>query len=270
MGTASCRHDPPEVAPRPSLPARPADSGAPVVDAPSSTVSVRLDERATLTLRYVPPGSFQMGSRTDEVDRFPDETPHPVTVSRGFYLAETEVTQAQWYAVMGNEPSFLAGSNRPVEHISYEESTAFCRKLSQATGRTFRLPTEAEWEYACRAGSTTAFSFGDDAAALDDHAWYQDNSLPTKTHEVRLKQPNAWGFYDMHGNVREWCSDVYAPYPDGPVKDPAGPGGQGDRVIRGGSWGYLPGLCRSAQRQSGQEDMSDEYVGVRIVMEAAP
>ena len=270
MGMIGCRHDPPEVSPQPSLGARPADPNPPVIDVPSTTLSFRLDDRATLTLLFVPPGRFQMGSADDEVDRFPDELAHPVTITRGFYLTETEITQAQWYAVMGNEPGYLSGADRPVEHVSYEASTVFCRKLSQASGRTFRLPTEAEWEYACRAGTTTAFSFGDDPAALGEHAWYQDNALPIKTHDVGLRKPNAWGFHDMHGNVREWCSDIYAPYPDRPARDPRGPDGEGERVIRGGSWGYLPSLCRSAQRQHGPEDMSDEYVGLRVVMEAAP
>ena len=260
MGMASCRHEPPEITAPPSL----------VIDVPSSELSIRLDDRATLAFLYVPPGHFQMGSSADEADRFPDETAHSVTITRGFYLTETEVTQAQWYAIMGTEPSYLSGANRPVEHISYEAAMVFCRKLSQATGRACRLPTEAEWEYACRAGSTTAFSFGDDPADLAEHAWFQDNALPTKTHDVGLKKPNAWGFYDMHGNVREWCSDVYGPYADQPARDPVGPGGTGERVIRGGSWGYLTGLCRSAQRQHGPEDMSDEYVGLRAVMEAAP
>jgi formylglycine-generating enzyme required for sulfatase activity len=257
---AGCRHDPPEVAPAPPL----------VIDVPSSEFSFRLDDRATLTFLYVPPGSFRMGSSLVEVDRFPDEVAHDVAISEGFYLTETEITQAQWYAIMGTEPSYLSGANRPVEHVSWQAATEFCLKLSQTTGRICRLPTEAEWEYACRAGSTTAYSFGDDPADLGEHAWFQDNALPIKTHDVALRKPNAWGFYDMHGNVREWCSDVYDAYPDKTTWDPIGPSGEGNRVIRGGSWGYLTGLCRSAQRQHGPEDMSDEYVGLRVVMEVAP
>ena len=124
MGMASCRHEPPEITAPPSL----------VIDVPSSELSIRLDDRATLAFLYVPPGHFQMGSSADEADRFPDETAHSVTITRGFYLTETEVTQAQWYAIMGTEPSYLSGANRPVEHISYEAAMVFCRKLSQATG----------------------------------------------------------------------------------------------------------------------------------------
>ena len=265
-----CRPDPPDVAAKPPLYGQTAASDPLIIDIPSSALSFRLDARATVTFLYVPPGRFRMGSPVGEADRFPEEATYDVTITRGFYLTETEITQAQWYAVMGDEPSYLSGGSRPVEHVSWLMATAFCRKLSQATGRTCRLPTEAEWEYACRAGSTTAFSFGDDPTAIGEYAWFQDNALPIKTHDVRLREPNAWGFYDMHGNVREWCSDVYGPYPEQPSLDPRGPGGEGERVIRGGSWGYLAGLCRSAQRQHGPEDMSDEYVGLRVVMETAP
>ncbi len=270
MSAIGCKHDPPSAVAKPSLEEGSADTGPPVTDIPSPTISFRLDDRATITLLYVPPGRFRMGSPDDEVGRFPDELAHDVTISRGLYMSDTEITQAQWYAIMGDNPSYLAGNSRPIEHVSWLKAKEFCRRLSQATGRTCRLPTEAEWEYACRAGSTTAFSFGDNPAALGDYAWFQDNALPIKTHDVRLKEPNAWGFYDMHGNVREWCADVYGPYPESATQDPSGPGSDGHRVVRGGSWGYLASLCRSSHRQRGPEDMSDEYVGVRIVMEIDP
>ena len=178
-------------------------------------------------------------------------------------MSKYEVTQAQYKAVMGTNPSHFKGDNNPVEQVSWNDVVAYCNKLTEqekAAGRLpvgyeYRLPTEAEWEYACRAGTTTAFSFGNDESQLGEYAWYRDNSGLT-THPVRQKKPNGWGLYDMHGNVGEWCQDFFfAKYPGGSVSDPQGPAtGSGDhptgydRVVRGGAWSYYAGGCRSADR----------------------
>jgi formylglycine-generating enzyme required for sulfatase activity len=153
---------------------------------------------------------------------------------------------------MKNNPSYFKGAENPVEQVSWEDAVEFCRKLSElsaekAAGNVYRLPTEAQWEYACRAGTTTQFSFGDDESDLGDYAWYRENSA-SKAHPVGGKQPNAWGLYDMHGNVWEWCQDWYDDYPSGAVTDPTGPADGSGRVIRGGGWDFIAEICRSAYR----------------------
>jgi formylglycine-generating enzyme required for sulfatase activity len=187
-----------------------------------------------------------------------DEQQHEVTISKNYYLGVTEVTQGQYEKVMGKNPSWFQGnkiqgdnSNHPVELVSWEDAIEFCKKLSdlpeeKAAGRVYRLPTEAEWEYACRAGSKTAYSFGESSESLGDYAWFKGNSN-MQTHPVGEKKANAWGLYDMHGNVWEWCS-YYGEYPKGAVSDPVGPREDSSRVPRGGSWGYEAASCRSATR----------------------
>jgi formylglycine-generating enzyme required for sulfatase activity len=182
----------------------------------------------TMKMVLIRPGKFRMG---DE-----GEGRHEVTISKPFYMGVTEVTQAQYVAVMGTNPSKFKGATNPVEAVSWNDATEFCKKLSEKTRQVVRLPTEAEWEYACRAGTQTAFSFGDDPAALGDYAKWAGNS-GMRAHPVGWKKPNSWGLYDMHGNVLEWCADWYGEYPKGPVTDPSGPAtGNGYRVVRGGSW----------------------------------
>ena len=157
----------------------------------------------------IPAGTFMMGSEKGYADEKPQ---HRVTISRPFYLGKYEVTQAQWEAVMGNNPSRFDGRNNPVEQVSWEDVRVFIARLNAHEGHTrYRLPTEAEWEYAARAGSTSAYSFGDDAARLGQYAWYGDNSGKT-THPVGQKLPNAWGLHDMHGNVWEWVQGWYGDY----------------------------------------------------------
>ncbi len=206
-----------------------------------------------ITLVAIPAGTFLMGSPTDEADRGDDEGPQTrVTLTEDFFLGATDVTQGQYEAVMGTNPSDFktAGKNAPVENVSWDNAVAFCQKLNQrerATGRlpsgyTFTLPTEAQWEYACRAGTTGAYA-GDPA----EMAWYGDNSGGT-THPVGTKRPNAWGLYDMTGNVYQWCLDWYGKYPGGNVTDWAGPATGRARVLRGGSWYYTEAYCRSAYR----------------------
>ena len=199
---------------------------------------------------WIPAGRFQMGSPSSEEGRSSDETPHKVVLSRGFFMAETECTQAQWESVMRGNPSNFKGSDRPVEQVSWEEAVEYCRKLTAKQraegilpeGWEWRLPTEAEWEYAARAG-TTGPRYGE----LDAIAWYAKNS-DDQTHPVGQKAANAWGLYDMLGNVWEWCADWRGDYPTGSVTDPTGPSSGSGRVNRGGGWYFVAEGARSAFR----------------------
>jgi len=201
----------------------------------------------SLGMSFVPvqPGTFTMGSPSSEGERNSDETQHTVTLTKGFCMQTTEVTQGQWKAVMGSNPSYFSacGDNCPVETVSWYDVQDFISRLNEKGEGTYRLPTEAEWEYAARAGSTTAFANGGISGVnylicnndpnLSAMGWYCDNS---GTHSVAQKQATAWGLYDMHGNVWEWCQDWYGDYRTGAVTDPSGPGTGSDRVIRGGGW----------------------------------
>ena len=182
---------------------------------------------------FIPPGTFRMGSPTNEVGRLKDEGPQTVvTLTKGFYISPYKVTQTDYQWVIGTYPSFFTGDfTRPVETVSWEDATNYCARLTQreraarliGTNCVYRLPTEAEWEYACRALTSTRFSYGDDPdyANLADYAWYLDNSGET-THPVGKKLPNPWGLYDVHGGLWEWCQDWYGPYPGGNAVDPQG------------------------------------------------
>jgi formylglycine-generating enzyme required for sulfatase activity len=207
-------------------------------------------------------GEFMMGS-TNGVD---DEQPvHRVRISREFEMGKYEVTQAQWEAVMGNNHSRFEGPDLPVEQVSWNDAQEFINKLNQSDNKyQYRLPTEAEWEYAARAGST-----GDYAGDLDAMAWYYINSGNT-THPVGQKQANAWGLYDMHGNVWEWVRDWYDSgyYAQSPGADPRGPSSGSSRVSRGGGWGSLARNCRSAVRSSGSPVLRYYYLGLRLVRTA--
>ena len=214
---------------------------------------------------YVSPGSFMMGSPSGESGRDNDEKQHRVTLTRGYYMQTTEVTQGQWRKVMGSNPSKFTncGDNCPAEKVSWEDCQQFIRKLNGMEGpRKYRLPTEAEWEYAARAGSRTRFSWGDDAECskmmYENDVGSSENKCvgyvrsrgltPDSTAPVKSYSPNAWGLYDMHGNVWEWCQDWYGNYPSGSVTDPTGPSSGSYRVTRGGSWNYYARYCRSAYR----------------------
>ena len=217
-----------------------------------------------MKLAYIPAGEFEMGSPIDEKGRAGDELRHRVKLTRGFRIGVTEVTQGQWEAVMGYNRSNFKGENLPVEKMSWREAVTFCKKLSEKEGRVYRLPTEAEWEYACRAGATGAFA---GTGNIDEMAWYADNSEET-SHPVGTKAANAWGLSDMHGNVAEWCSDRYgADYPEGEVVDPEGPGEGTYRVVRGGSWSHFVRACRCAARNSVPESYQLRQTGFRVVME---
>jgi len=231
---------------------------------------------------WIPPGTFTMGSPDTEVDRDFNEGPQTtVTLSNGFYMGKCEVTQGEYQALMGTNPSqFTGDTNRPVEMVTWYDATDYCDQLTQrerAAGRigtntVYRLPTEAEWEYACRAGTTTRFSYvdGDDPGygRLGNYAWYDDNSDST-THPVGQKLPNPWGLEDMPGNVYEWCQDWYGSYPGGSVTDPQGPATGSERVFRGGSWYGAANGCRSANRSHAGRSSRLDYLGFRVVLAPA-
>jgi formylglycine-generating enzyme required for sulfatase activity len=221
----------------------------------------------TFGMRFVriDPGTFVMGSPLSEPDRNENETPHEVTLTRAFYMATTIVTHGQWKAVMDGDRSRLETDLSVMESSSWQRGMQFCKKLSGIEGREYRLPTEAEWEYACRAGSTTAY--GPDN--LDDVAWYNANS-GNKGHPVGQKKPNAWGLFDMRGNLWQWCSDCYGDYPAGPAVDPAGPPPTDEKsrhVQRGGSWYEGAANCRAARRQGERPDYGDDRMGFRVCVE---
>ena len=213
-----------------------------------------------VALRWCPAGTFMMGSPSNEEGRYDNEVQHQVTLSQGFWMGEREVTQGLWQAVMGSNPSYFKGDNLPVEQVSWEDCQKFVKALNERHGQAgmrWALPTEAQWEYACRAGTMGPFA---GTWWLDDMGWYSGNSggfFSKKTHPVGQKQPNAWGMNDMHGNVWEWCADWFGDYPSGAVTDPTGPASGSRRVNRGGSWYDDARYCRSAYR--GNSRPSDSY-----------
>lgn len=219
---------------------------------------VRVNVRnVSFKMRRIPAGTFSMGSREDEPGRLNYEGRHQVTLSEDFWLGETPVTQSLWQAVMGNNPSRFHGSDRPVEQVSWDDTQAFLRSVAgHASGLS--LPTEAQWEYACRAGGEGLVDGG-----LDTVAWYDANS-GRQTHPVGSKRPNAWGLYDMLGNVSEWCHDYFRPYDGAPHTDPIGPDESCYRVFRGGSWNYSERLARAADRGAGDPPHRFSFVGFRL------
>lgn len=217
----------------------------------------------------IEPGTFRMGG-----DQKGDGQPiTQVTIMQGFWLGKTEVTQREWSAVMGSNPSNFKGDALPVEQVSWDDAMEFCRKLTEReraaghlpAGYAYKLPTEAQWEYACRAGTT-----GDYAGDLNAMAWYGSNSGNT-THAVGTKQANAWVLSDMHGNVWEWCADCYADkLPGGSVRDPTGPASGSGRVRRGGCWACSAAGCRSAFRGAGEPGLRYDYLGFRLALRSVP
>jgi formylglycine-generating enzyme required for sulfatase activity len=246
--------------------------------------------------RYCPAGTFMMGSPKNEKNRGDNdnEPQHEVQLTQGFWLGETEVTQEQWGEVMKDNPSRFKGRKLPVERVSWNDCQKYIEQLNDNApeGYKFALPTEAQWEYACRAGSKAAYCFGDDVEKLSDYAWYRANN-DGEPHEVGGKKANAWGLHDMHGNVWEWCSDLYDKYygnsqleknltPAGKnlygedlpkeqliVKtavDPTGASSGVRRVPRGGSWCDFVEGCRSAFRLSYAPESSDRALGLRLAL----
>ena len=231
-------------------------------------IALDLGGGVTMKLMLIPAGKFTMGSPLDEPNRVANEGPqHEVTISRPFYMGVYEVTQEQYRAVMGENPSWFQGPARPVDGVSWEQATEFCKRVSQKTGRTVKLPTEAQWEYACRAGSRTRYSFGDDEKQLADYAHFAQ-PFDAGTLPVGRKKPNAWGLFDMHGNAWEWCSDWFAnSYPGAPQVDPTGPASGEQRVLRGGGWECSYRYCRSAIRYWGAPTRESIVVGFRVTIE---
>lgn len=226
-----------------------------------------------LALAYVPPGDFMMGSPEQENDRDIDEVQHEVTISQGFFIGVYEVTEAQWAKVTGKQ----TGDNSPVKpctDLTCDEAMAFCRLLSEQEEKTYRLPTEAEWEYACRAGTATAYYLGTSISGREAAVFDPGLSLEGKRAIGSYPQANAWGLYDMHGNVWEWCSDWYCPYTEGKVTDPKGLSEDKlpenpKRVLRGGSWFDEPSMARCANRWASNPLTQNGMIGFRIVLEAA-
>lgn len=239
--------------------------------------SVDLGGGIKMDFVLIRPGTFTMGAEKSSYD---DERPtHKVTIAKAFYMGKYEVTQEQWQQVMGSNPSKFKGAKNPVEEVSWDDCQTFARKVTEKLpGQTVRLPTEAEWEYACRAGSATDFYYGDDEAVLGEYAWYIGNAslsevkpgeaTTSKTHPVGEKKPNAWGLYDMHGNVWEWCLDWYGKYDLTDATDPVGPSSGPGRVLRGGACHYgAASVCRSAYRYNNlPSNIFNYYGGVRVVL----
>jgi len=258
-----------------------------------------------MKLVLVPSGRFTMGSASNDPYSEDDEKPHEVVISKPFYMGTTEVTQAEYQKVMGSNPSSFKNAQNssdtetlPVEQVSWEDAVEFCKRLSslpeeKQSSRAYRLPSEAQWEYACRAGQNGPFGFDGPLNALDQFAWFADNSGDKaldsqqlwkasnedldeylkvlksngcRTRPVGKKKPNAWGLHDMHGNVWEWCGDWYSDYPKGPSTDPVGPVRGTDRVIRGGGFHFQPQDCRSAERHGSFPSNRVDDLGFRVIL----
>jgi len=218
-------------------------------------VAFDLGKDVKLEMVLIPAGEFKMGSLDSDQQAYPDEKPqHRVRITKPFYLGKYLVTQEQWQAVMGGNPSQFKGLRKPVDSVSWDDCQKFLDKLNAKFATRpgkFRLPSEAQWEYACRAESTTRHYFGDDWSKFGEYGWYRENSRE-RTRPVGQKKPNAWGLYDMHGNVWEWCADWWDErdgyYAHSPTDDPPGPATGWRRALRGGSWGDRTNYCRSASR----------------------
>jgi formylglycine-generating enzyme required for sulfatase activity len=225
-------------------------------------MTIDLGDGVKMDFVLIPDGTFMMGS-----DKVSSGKPvHRVTITKPFYLGKYEVTQEQWEKVMGNNPSRFKGAKNPVDSVSWEDCQKFMEALQgKVPSQTFRLPTEAEWEYACRARSKTDYCYGDAAEKLGDYAWFKDNSGET-THPVGQKKPNGWGLYDLHGNAWEWCQDLHGEYSAKSVTDPIGSATGSYRVLRGGSWTYAASGCRSAYRFFIGPSNRDHSCGLRVVV----
>lgn len=226
-------------------------------------------------LMLINPGAFMMGSPESDTDADSDEKPqHRVTLTRPYYLGETELTQEQWKKVMGTEPwkgkiSVHEGDNYPATYVSWEDAVAYCQRLSELERRNYRLPTEAEWEYACRAGTSTRFSFGDDANQFLRFGWFNANTATSNenfAHEVKQKLPNSFDLYDMHGNVFEWCGDWYGAYESGSAMDPLGVREGSGRIRRGGCWFYESSECRAPFRDEAAPLTRNYALGFRLLL----
>jgi formylglycine-generating enzyme required for sulfatase activity len=237
-----------------------------------------LENSSGIKFVFIPAGEFNMGSQIREKRRKLWESPvHRVTIEKPFYIGKYQVTQEQWQRVMGNSPSYFKGGKRPVENVSWIEVQAFFHKLNafEKIGKnpcTYRLPTEAEWEYVARAGTTSSYFFGDDESKLTEYAWFLENS-GLETHDLGLKKPNPWGLYDIYGNVGEWVQDEFhIDYKGAPVDGRAWENLFSSmsvpvRVRRGGGWNGNAGNCRSAERLFAAQDKKLNSLGFRVVRE---
>ena len=251
-----------QAAQKKTQPARQAQQQKPA--ASTSRPKVSLDD-IMRNMVYVEGGTFTMGATSEQQNPEDDEKPtHRVSLS-SFYIGKYEVTQALWKAVMGSNPSNWKGDNLPVENVSWNDCQTFLRKLNAMTGKNFRLPTEAEWEFAARGGNRSRGYQYSGSNVLSDVAWYDDNS-GSKTHNVGTKAPNELGIYDMSGNVWEWCQDWKGSYSSSAQTNPKGPSSGSYRVIRCGGWGSSARFCRVANRSSSSPDDWDCYLGLRLAL----
>lgn len=241
-----------------------------------TTETIMLPGNVPLEMVWIEPGTFMMGRYSGEQGSLSDEDPqHQVTLTQGFWMSKYELTKAQWTAVMGTTPWsgqdwVLDDTDSPAIYVSWNDAQAFFTALETLTGKTFRLPSEAEWEYACRAGTTTRFYWGDDLnyTVSNDYAWWAYNAWDVGeqyAHVVGQKLPNAFGLYDMSGNVWEWCNDWYGSYSSGSATDPTGPASGSYRLVRGGSLSNSDGIWRSANRNGYTPDASYHNSGFRVL-----
>lgn len=232
--------------------------------APPMEVSLDLGDGVKMELMLIPAGEFEMGSRDGPANEKPI---HKVKITHYFYMGKYVVTQAQYEKVMGSKPTIFKGEVVPITGMDFMDAEEFCKTASKLTGNSIRLPTEAEWEYACRAGTKTKFNTGDSDADMEHAGWFEGNSLG-KMHSVGQKEPNAWGLYDMHGNVCQWCQDWYADdyYSKSPTNDPQGSAQGTNRVLRGGGWNCSLRVCRSACRIKNVPDMHAFCYSCRVAL----
>jgi formylglycine-generating enzyme required for sulfatase activity len=254
-----------------------------IIKAPKEGIAFQVLE-LSLPMLWCPPGTFLMGSPENEGSRDFDEALREVTLTQGFWLGKHEITQSQWEKIMGDNPSYFKGQGLPVEKMSWDRAKTFCKKLTEQelkAGRltqdwAYQLPTEAHWEYACRAGAKTAWNFGSSSKEISKHANFSDKNSNLQgaekdfddgfvfTAPVGSFPANAWGFHDMHGNVFEWCSDWYEKPEPTPIRDPLGPAVGTEKVFRGGSWA-LPGIfMRSARRDKNLPILESGFLGFRV------
>ena len=254
----------PEPKPKPKPKPDPKPAPKPRVTASYQNEVLRVGN-VSYRMKYVSGGTFTMGATSEMESPYHNEKPtHQVTLS-SYYIGETELTQALWMAVMGSNPSRFEGDDLPVEKVSWNDCQTFISKLNALTGKRFRLPTEAEWEFAARGGNQSRHTPYSGSSRINDVAWYDGNS-GNKTHPVKTKQPNELGIYDMSGNVWEWCQDRYGNYSSYAQTNPTGAGSVSYRVSRGGSWSYSPRYCRSSDRDYNSPEDSSSRLGLRLVL----
>ena len=226
--------------------------------------TITLPGGATMEMIWCAPGTFEMGSLKTELGRFENEVRHKVTLTKGFWLGKYEVTQRQWESVMRSNPSRFKAPNNPVDTVSWLDCELFVRRVNTMLGGLARFPTEAEWEYACRAGSDTPLS---GSGEIHDIAWFDKNS-GSQSHTIGIKNPNAWNFHDMHGNILEWCADWFS-IPSEDETDPIGPPKGSFKVMRGGCWFFFGRDCRSAYRLKREPNLRNCIFGFRLACSEA-